>query len=69
MESQTQSTTDDLRKRAVREYFRWHLGDQGWALAYEQVWADPVAALTRLAEEQGAFTDRAVSILASGGTS
>ena len=59
--------TDDLRKAAVREYFRWHLGDKSWALAYELVWADPIAALTRLAEEQGTFTDRAASILASGG--
>jgi len=62
--SATEGVSDVLRSAAVREYFRWHLGDAGWAGAYERVWADPVAALTVLAEDQGDFSNKAAKILA-----
>ncbi len=63
MEPQSIQVTDDLRRAAVREYFRWHLGSRRWAESYEHVWANPVASLTRLAEEQRGFTHEAAAIL------
>lgn len=50
---------------AAREYARWHLGYSAWAYNIIYAYEHPTEALTKLAEDQGDYTDSAATLLAS----